>query len=683
MVDGDPQGVDEQALLPPLAHGALPVGGIPPPPDALMALPPQRTWFTLAEEAELPLHSHAYQIFQGHQNEEWDMTMRPFTDLVEAARNPNYDTEEAMFEFANSLERPLFLVVKESRFEVIHGMRRCTPIHGLGARLSWLLGDRQVIAGQVVPPGLIIKSQGWNTQSDLFARTATNAASLDDILLAFQADPTVALHDPEPIHTISSWTVLPVPGRFACLFMKGLSLIEGFVLGCELLHLIPDRFAGEKELWARFLRSAVTRRAVGDDTSALSTGWTRKDLYSSAGLTNWYFSLISHVMGPTTTIAYAANAHAAPAYAAHAHAAPSYAAHAYAANHIMAPAHAANAPAAQAATAHAAPAYALMPTRQILPRGPWTLTAWEKRRAPLPGMGERTDLTMATIDLLQAMTDRLSSGAMSGRSTTKNYDWVELEYLFQRTGAPRINGSFTGLGAESLPEFFQSLAVARGEKANTRLFVERYRATHYPQGAIEYDFVWTTQLVKDLKNLSFGGDDLVIAHQNRFRGISLFSLAPVSESSMTSGVSVRQRMLHFESTEGNHLPADALEMARLSATGGTIPASRAEAQAWLDHAGIMTKMIMGDACPMNQYMDAIRSCLRKPHLFVGWSDSEWKAFVWSSHMAYRAFMCDTALTLLAQLAADMEARKRPDARVLPDECRISAPFHLEDQGGMK
>jgi hypothetical protein len=189
--------------------------------------------------------------------------------------------------------------------------------------------------------------------------------------------------------------------------------------------------------------------------------------------------------------------------------------------------------------------------------------------------------------------------------------------------------------------------------------------------------------VRDLKYLSFGGDDLAITHQNRFRGVSLFSLAPVSEASMANGVSVRQRMLHFESTEGNHMPADALEMARLSATGNTIPGSRAEAQAWLDHAGIMTKMIMGDACPLNRYLDTIRSCLRKPHLFVGWSDTEWRAFVWAGHMAYRAFMNDTSMAPLAQLAADMEARKRPDARVLPDEYRTSAPTHSDDVMGRK
>jgi hypothetical protein len=143
MVDEDPQAGD--ALAPPV------IGG-PPPPDGLPAVPPLRTWFTLAAEAELPLHSYAYHLFREHQDEDWEATMLPFTRLVEADKNPNYDAEEAMFEFADSLERSLFLVVKDSRFEVIYGMRRCTPIHGLGARVAWLMGDRQLVAGSVIPP---------------------------------------------------------------------------------------------------------------------------------------------------------------------------------------------------------------------------------------------------------------------------------------------------------------------------------------------------------------------------------------------------------------------------------------------------------------------------------------------------------------------------------------------------
>jgi hypothetical protein len=187
--------------------------------------------------------------------------------------------------------------------------------------------------------------------------------------------------------------------------------------------------------------------------------------------------------------------------------------------------------------------------------------------------------------------------------------------------------------------------------------------------------VWTTQLVKDLKSLSFGGDDL------GFWGISVFSLAPVSEASMASGVSLRQRML--ESTETNHLPADASEMAKLSATGGTIPGTHAEAQAWLDHAGIMTKMLMGDACPINQPLDMVRACLRRPHMFAGRTDTEWKVLIWASHVAFCTFMVDTAMAPLTQVATDLETRRRPDARILPDEFRSSFAAQGEDHGGRK
>jgi hypothetical protein len=158
------------------------------------------------------------------------------------------------------------------------------------------------------------------------------------------------------------------------------------------------------------------------------------------------------------------------------------AAPAHAANALMAPAYAANALIAQAATAHAA-------TDHVNPAHTATTSPLALEFGDggdgmhlLEGRDQRADLTTATIDLLQAMTDRLANGSAAAWSTTKNYDWIELEYLFQWIGAPQIDGSFTGLGAESLPEFFQSLATARGEKANTQMFVERYQATHYSQG---------------------------------------------------------------------------------------------------------------------------------------------------------------------------------------------------------
>jgi hypothetical protein len=146
------------------------------------------------------------------------------------------------------------------------------------------------------------------------------------------------------------------------------------------------------------------------------------------------------------------------------------------------------------------------------------------------------------------MFDKIAGTA--NRAQARHYDWIELDYLFERIGAPKINGSFTGLGTESLPDFLQSLVAVRGDKANTRMFAERYRITHYPiKGVQQYDFIWSTQLIKDLKSLSFSGDDLMASYANRFRGLSIFLLAPLSEVNMAAGNVIRQKMLQFEATE--------------------------------------------------------------------------------------------------------------------------------------
>jgi hypothetical protein len=50
----------------------------------------------------------------------------------------------------------------------------------------------------------------------------------------------------------------------------------------------------------------------------------------------------------------------------------------------------------------------------------------------------------------------------------------------EQSGAPRVDGTFTRLGVESLPGFFQELISVQEEKANTHLFAECYQEKDYP-----------------------------------------------------------------------------------------------------------------------------------------------------------------------------------------------------------
>jgi hypothetical protein len=102
------------------------------------------------------------------------------------------------------------------------------------------------------------------------------------------------------------------------------------------------------------------------------------------------------------------------------------------------------------------------------------------------------------------MTDRLAATSVSTRrSQARSYDWVEIEYLLERVGETRVNGSFTGLSVKSLPDFFQQLITVRGEKSNAHKHLERYCINNLTKDMTEYSFVWSTQLLKDLQCCSW------------------------------------------------------------------------------------------------------------------------------------------------------------------------------------
>ena len=112
--------------------------------------------------------------------------------------------------------------------------------------------------------------------------------------------------------------------------------------------------------------------------------------------------------------------------------------------------------------------------------------------------------------------------------------------------------SYSGLGLESLPEYFRDLAAIHGDKVNTRAFIESYRTKHYPSHKEQYQFLLSSQLIKNMKSLLLDGDDPLYLYTNRHCDFSCFSLAPLSEASMDT--MAHKYMLVYEQTEANHGP---------------------------------------------------------------------------------------------------------------------------------
>jgi hypothetical protein len=537
--------------------------------------------------------------------------MIPFTRFLSITNDPNYNADAAQWSYADDPKNNYYLTVIDNKWEVITAYRRCNPMNANGGRLAGLRGDRLLLHGTVTPPSLYHRSNAMNNQSDLFTGVDAPALSTADIQVASTADPTANWMDPDVGADVSAWPMLPIHSKIASLYLQGRNLMAGFHLGIEILSMIPVGFAEERELWENQLRVGVTRSAAGVDTSGLMKPWTRSDPYDTPALTNWYFALLE-ASGLVAAI-----------------------------------------PTGLQAT----------PSQSGLPP---TAQSTSGLQPPAPASTDPT--TDATMDLLHLMTERLMTSSVStGRSQSRSYDWVETEYLLERVGEQRANGSFTGLGVSSLSPFFQQLITVRGEKANARMHLERYRLTNINNDMTEYSFVWSTQLVKDLKTLSFNGDDASSDYVNRFRGLSIFSLAPVSESKVTDAERLRQTMIQFEATEGNHGPADAANMAKLAATWNTIPGTRQETYAWVEHVWAMTVMMFGEACPANTPLAQLRGSLRRQVNFIGWTEAHWKAFVWSLHVAYRAFMRDVNTHPLDFIASETAAFKRPDRSILPNE----------------
>jgi hypothetical protein len=641
-----------------------------------------RTWHTLVQEAELPIFSYALQLYQESHDIGWDQAMGPTSRFLSKITAGNHSPEGTLWYYADSLDKNMFLAVIDNKWEVLHSMRRCTPVQGNGGRLTWLQGDRKLLFGSLVPPPLFLKAQHTNTQADLFQSMSVRAPSLDALVATFDADPTRELGNPSRGPLLHGWPLLPIHPKIACLYMSGLSLAQGLKVGKEILGMIPDHLAAEKILWADQLRVGATRRAANMPISALNVTWTRVDPFGDPDLANWYFSLLTYMTNPLPVSLAPPGAGLAlgePPRGEDPGALPPFGGGArlpLERNNEGALGEPPRGDDPRAAlgepprgddpraelpldAARGGDDGLLFPTRGANDRGPPLLLAG----------AQGADISNATLDLLQAMTEKLSNS--SARSNSRRYDWTELEYIFERIGAPKVNGSFTGLGEESVPDFFQALSAVRGEKANTRMFAERYRTNHYPKDAGQYDFVWTTQLIKDLKTLSLSGDDLTVSYPSRYRGLSVFSLAPLSEANLAAGSVVRQKMLQFEATEGNHGPAEASEMAKLSVPWNSVPGSRQEAEAWVEHITVMTEMILGDSCPINQYLARLRFNIRRQHLFLGWNETEWKAFIWSLHVAYRAFMSDLTTHPMSFLSSEIEARKRPDVKILPEELKAA------------
>jgi hypothetical protein len=234
-------------------------------------------------------------------------------------------------------------------------------------------------------------------------------------------------------------------------------------------------------------------------------------------------------------------------------------------------------------------------------------------------------------------------------------------------------------GEQTLPRFWIEFRPCRKNASAARLFLEHYRVTHF-RGEFGYDFTFSSSLIKDLMGLNFHGGDDRCSWASRAKGVSLFSLAPASETGLVS--SARDAMMSFEDTADQHTPADRLAMAALSDPDHTIPTNRSELYQWIDHARWMLDLLFSEDCPLVPLLATMIDLLKVTHRFSTFEPLTFMALLWRLHRGVRMFFTrEGSIEPLRRTIKDIQQMVRPSTEDLPSELRKLALASKGATGG--
>jgi len=106
-------------------------------------------------------------------------------------------------------------------------------------------------------------------------------------------------------------------------------------------------------------------------------------------------------------------------------------------------------------------------------------------------------------------------------TTTEKYKYHDFQCRVIWSASGKLAANFAVLTESSLPDFFQGLKEHRGSNIVARQYIESQWSGHKSSERMPTPFVWSAQLIKDVRNLDFGASDI---SETNFRIV--FSVLP-------------------------------------------------------------------------------------------------------------------------------------------------------------
>jgi hypothetical protein len=244
-------------------------------------------WSTLVEQAHLSKGSVAFALTEKHKE---DKVLKQLQDAVAlTVQAPAPDYRGVMRTFSDSILPAYFLVVRGSTVTVLYGLKVCHEVAGPG-RLLFLLGDRR----RNLPPPLYRVTGNAGTQHQAFDNVQGSPKTAPDLIAWYDAnDGAFAPPDTDAAaaaaDVVTTVKALPIPPKWAGLFMPGLPMRRAVELGMSLVGTLPPADAPVGEVLIQWLRLAATTQANGDPI--ISSPWTLVELDEEAVL-EWYDTLV-------------------------------------------------------------------------------------------------------------------------------------------------------------------------------------------------------------------------------------------------------------------------------------------------------------------------------------------------------------------------------------------------------
>ena len=241
----------------------------------------------------------------------------------------------------------------------------------------------------------------------------------------------------------------------------------------------------------------------------------------------------------------------------------------------------------------------------------------------------------------------------------------------------------------SMPEFFQGLKEHRGSNVVARQYIESAWNGHTSSERIPTPFVWSTQLVKDVRNLDFGASDIAARYDMRARGLSYYTLGP--PELFVSGNYVRSadewRMFEQSEGDGNLTLEERRKNQKAGELVSATPKDQMSTVCHLEGVAARYSFFFTEQCPVVAYLLWYARKLSKDPGVAIWKEDNWKAFNWHVHVALRKVWTDLGngigkdqLAYLTRIQSDLNTGRRFSIDDCPPELRDNRKRDAEEAG---